>query len=171
MPLVEAVERIDRHIARAAADYKSNFWRFVEGNYTELDVCLIDELDVTRLIEPMMMALFGDVFHDRAVKDVENYLADHPPGPATADRPARLAAIDAKIMNLEVEEERIICAAEEAGFEIERRADADPRFVLDVQDQNAKPPAPPAARPGPVVDRPPAVTRSSMMTRGLEGGP
>lgn len=54
-----------------------------------------------------------------------------------AERDERLKSLRDEIFRLEVTEEEIIAAAEAAGFEIARRADADPRAVLSVPDASA----------------------------------
>ncbi|WP_367715144.1 hypothetical protein AB2N04_14675 [Nitratireductor sp. GISD-1A_MAKvit] len=46
------------------------------------------------------------------------------------EREARVAKIDSDILSAELAEEALIRAAEEAGFPVERRLDADPRAVL-----------------------------------------
>jgi hypothetical protein len=47
-----------------------------------------------------------------------------------ADRPAQLTALRQRLLELEVEEEQLICAAARHGREIARRAEADPRAIF-----------------------------------------
>lgn len=57
-------------------------------------------------------------------------LASLPEGLGDADRKAQLAAIDAELWALELEEERLIVEAEARGEAVQRRADANPAAVL-----------------------------------------
>jgi hypothetical protein len=56
--------------------------------------------------------------------------ADNDPGISTGDRRQALAAIDAKLLEIEHAEEAAIREAAGAGMIIARRADADPMAVL-----------------------------------------
>jgi len=47
-----------------------------------------------------------------------------------AERRKELESLDERILSLELTEEAILRSAEQAGFQIERRTDADPRAVL-----------------------------------------
>lgn len=86
-----------------------------------------------------------------------------------AERAKLLAKLDATLLALEIEEERLIEASEAAGAPIARRGDADPRAVLCVIDDDYvpvtfdEPPAPiPTAtqEPAPPRER---VSRSSYL--------
>jgi hypothetical protein len=78
------------------------------------------------------LSSLGPFIRSARIGALERYLEARPPGLPKAERPARLAEIDARLLELEREEEAIIEAAEEAGLEIARRADADPRAILGI---------------------------------------
>lgn len=51
-------------------------------------------------------------------------------GPTAAERATQIAEIERQLLAAEIEEERSVMAAEDAGVSVTRRADADPRAVL-----------------------------------------
>ena len=55
---------------------------------------------------------------------------EHTDTMTSSDREAKLAEIDAELLRLEIDEERIVRESEEAGMPILRRDDADPAVVL-----------------------------------------
>lgn len=61
---------------------------------------------------------------------IERRLKETPAGLPAAERAARVAELESKILRLEREEEAAIRDAEVAGVVIERRPDADPAAVL-----------------------------------------
>lgn len=56
------------------------------------------------------------------------------PGIPLAKRPAERLRLEKELLQYEREEERLICAAEDAGVEVFRRADVNPAVVLLVED-------------------------------------
>ena len=64
---------------------------------------------------------------------VAQHLEGQPAGVGQAERVKGLAELDARIFDLEVREEEMIVEAEEAGFDVERRPDADPSVVLGIE--------------------------------------
>lgn len=76
-----------------------------------------------------LLFLFRDEIAGRLAKmignDVRGALTDE-------ERAAKLAALDAKRLDLDRQEEAVILAAEEVGQRIERRLDADPRAILEI---------------------------------------
>jgi hypothetical protein len=78
---------------------------------------------------PVLAALFSDQVK-AAILDALPADADAIP---MADRPGHLAELDARVRELEAEEERLIEEAEAAGVEITRRPDASPEAILAVE--------------------------------------
>lgn len=78
---------------------------------------------------PVLAALFRDRIKD-ALLDA---LPADDKAVAMADRPGKLAELDARVRELEAEEERLIEEAEAAGLEIARRPDASPEAILAVE--------------------------------------
>jgi hypothetical protein len=79
--------------------------------------------------EHAAMAFLKPLIVDALRKDIE-HVFDNNPGISAEARAAALAAIDLELLDAELTEESIIRSAESAGFQIARRADADPRAVL-----------------------------------------
>lgn len=75
--------------------------------------------------------LHGDAIKAALVDEVKR--AGYVAGLKLADRPARLVELRRELRELEITEEGLIEAAEEAGFEVYRRADVDPEIVLGIQ--------------------------------------
>ncbi len=78
---------------------------------------------------PVLAALFREQVK-AAVLDALPADADAIP---MADRPGKLAELDARIRDLEGAEEALIVEAEAAGVEIQRRPDASPEAILAVE--------------------------------------
>lgn len=78
---------------------------------------------------PLFAWLMCDVLIARMHAEIDQlgYVA----GPPVAERPARRRALREELRKLEISEEKLIVAAEEAGMFIPRRVDADPAVVLD----------------------------------------
>lgn len=78
---------------------------------------------------PLLAWLMGDLLTARMHAEIDQlgYVA----GPPVAERPARRKALREELRKLEISEEKLIVAAEEAGMFIPRRVDADPAVVLD----------------------------------------
>lgn len=65
----------------------------------------------------------------KALKDLVA-AGDHKRGPGTEERRRRIAELTAELHELEVEEERLIEAAESRGHQIHRRPEASPAIIL-----------------------------------------
>lgn len=76
-----------------------------------------------------MHAYLAPVLAQAIKAEVSAWYVDHA-GVTEAERAAALAKLDRQILDAELAEESIIRAAEESGFSILRRSDADPRAVL-----------------------------------------
>lgn len=77
-------------------------------------------------IEQFAAFFFGDTIRDALLAQV-----DTGDGLSRVDRAAQLAKIDTELFAAECAEEQTIAQAEDEGRTIERRADADPRAVLN----------------------------------------
>lgn len=75
-------------------------------------------------------ALSPETVRAKLVEEVERYIAEHGPEISSEERGRLLGELDRKIRDLEVEEERIIRAAERDGIRLARRGDASPAVVL-----------------------------------------
>ncbi|MER8844032.1 MULTISPECIES: hypothetical protein [Mesorhizobium] len=77
----------------------------------------------------LALALGADAWAKAMEGKIRQALADRP-GYTDAERAAKLDAIDAELLDLELVEESLIRNAEQAGFEVLRRHDANPAAVL-----------------------------------------
>ncbi|TAY68453.1 hypothetical protein [Rhizobium leguminosarum] len=77
----------------------------------------------------LMLAYLGDQLIDAVTAEIKQAYEDRP-GITDQERQKRLDANDREILDAELMEEAIIRQAEQQGFSIERRVDADPRAVL-----------------------------------------
>lgn len=78
---------------------------------------------------PIIAALFPDQVREALLAA----LPDDAGAIAMTDRPGRLAELDARVRDLERQEETLIDEAEAAGVEITRRPDANPDAILAVE--------------------------------------
>jgi hypothetical protein len=88
-------------------------------------------------LEAALCALVPDAVRGALVDAVDAHLAPDPPGLPRAERAMKLAALDAKILAVEREEEQLIREARADGVRIDRRADADPAVVLGLAEEAA----------------------------------
>lgn len=68
---------------------------------------------------------------DRLVSQFDAVYADGDEGMDPAKRAAELKKVRAQLFKVEVDEERLIMQAEQAGFRIPRRGDADPAAIFE----------------------------------------
>jgi hypothetical protein len=90
-----------------------------------------DVLPVAVQMGPALAWLLGDELAKRLHAKVDEL--DYTPGPPLAERAARREVLVGELRRLEVEEEALICSAEEAAVYIARRPDVDPAVVLNYQ--------------------------------------
>ena len=64
---------------------------------------------------------------------LDEHLVEQPQGISHDARRKTLAKLDREIRKLEIEEEAAICAFEDSGLSLHRRADASPEVVLEVE--------------------------------------
>lgn len=143
---VEAHARIDEHvdaIARGASPGNARISNppkieverlkpvaFVAGVYP---ICEFDSVEQGfALLVPGELKSF---LHAR----LDEHLVGEPEGISHDVRKKTLAKLDREIRKLEVEEELSICAFEDSGLSLHRRADASPEIVLGVSFEDDEP--------------------------------
>ncbi|MDN3518315.1 hypothetical protein QWY84_11890 [Aquisalimonas lutea] len=98
-----------------------------EGNPFRLPVRRGDQSSVD--VGPLMASLFRDQVREAILQE----LPEDDGAVAMAERPGKLAELEKKIRELERHEENLIVEAEAAGVEIQRRPDASPDVILNVE--------------------------------------
>jgi len=84
-------------------------------------------------IDSTLCWLFGNLVKERLAAAINDYYASKATeGIASKERETKLEQLSARLLELETEEERLICSGEEAGIVILRRADVDPRALAAV---------------------------------------
>ncbi len=84
-------------------------------------------------VDSALCWLFGNMVKERLAAAISDYYAARATeGVTTKERDAKLEELNKRLLDLEIEEERLICQGEEAGIFILRRADADPRALAAV---------------------------------------
>lgn len=78
---------------------------------------------------PTLCWLFGDLIKERCLRALDE--SSYVPGPPSAERPQLVAGLKKRLHALELEEERLIVAAEAEGLELYRRPDVDWSIVLN----------------------------------------
>lgn len=97
-----------------------------EGDPLQLDQHLVHPAIATAFL----LFLFRDEVADRLVE----LIGPDAPGALTdEERAKKIAATDAKLLELERREEALIVMATNVGQRIERRLDADPRAILEIE--------------------------------------
>jgi hypothetical protein len=88
-----------------------------------------------RRLQGAILAVLGDAFMARWREALEGYYAEHPDLERTAipwgERPARIAALEATLRALEIQEEKSILKAASYGIRIDRREDMDVAVLFD----------------------------------------
>ena len=135
----EALEALEAWITSEAAKLEPDAGAFIHGR-PRATLTHQDFGSGRATFTPALCLLGPDRIRDAFAAEIENELADTEPL-AAQDQAARLAELDAEILDLERNEESLVVALHEAGEPVERRADADPRAVLGLD----TPPTRPAA--------------------------
>ena len=78
-----------------------------------------------------LVFLFHDAVRKTLAAELEALYADEPEAIASSTYGQRLSDLDRDLLALEMEEERLVRYAENAGVVIHRRPDADPRVLLE----------------------------------------
>lgn len=151
LPKDEAKERTTASLAAHASTFRLPVWHFAEPNpdgdvLREMFVVHgatqivrtpagpSDEISSMSLgsvsvnLTELMLGLFGDELLAKMHKQID--ALDYAAGPRSKDRPAMIKKLKGTLRDLGMEEEALICHAEERGVFIPRRADADPKIVL-----------------------------------------
>ncbi len=81
-------------------------------------------------LAPLLCCLFGDAVKDKLLPLVRVH-AEEAGGISTEDKAKQLKSLNAKLVKLEVKEEKLITEAEQAGIWIDRRSDCRPEIVLE----------------------------------------
>jgi len=81
---------------------------------------------------PLLVALFPDLVKARLYSLLEAQAETLECGPPSADRKTQRAALEKRLFECEIQEERLIEEAEAAGVEIYRRADVNPAAVIGI---------------------------------------
>lgn len=135
----EALAALDEWIARRARECEPPVGNLLRGR-PECDLTVLDA-GGRRDAEAMLCAIVPDAVRDFVTPRIDAAL-DGQPTASAEERQRRLADIEAELLRLQNDEESIIQHLEDAGIPTARRADADPRAVLGL-DQPPRRPAPP----------------------------
>jgi len=134
-PFEEAEARLGRLLDQLASDLDINLSALADHREERLpEILRIGGGDVaSRINDRLLLALLVGANRDGcrkvlAAKLREGY--DHGGALAGEERTRRLEEIDAELLRLEIDEERIIRESEEAGMPLLRRGDAYPAIVL-----------------------------------------
>lgn len=125
LPRDESIALIRANIQKAAQEWRAEISLSPVRGYPP---AAIGHLHV----DAPLAAVCPDALEAALVQAVDEARKDYPHGLPSRERPAALAAIDAEILALEIDEERAIVDAEQIGQTIDRRADLDPRAFLVV---------------------------------------
>lgn len=136
VPKAIALERLDKAIADLASGYRPRVAAFTWRDFQQPD--LVDEargygggsadlLPVAQFIA----AIAPDQMRKFLADQIEREYSGGD-GISDDDVLASASNIEAKLFELECQEERLICQAEEVGIFIARRHDADPKAMLAV---------------------------------------
>lgn len=127
-----AIKRIDEHIAKlaAAANDQSPALAFMYAD--ERGVELLNSYRLERGVERLLAWIDPEAMRKRLVAFVDEQYAKLDPSAALSaeERAATHSQAAADLFAAEVEEERLIVAAEASGIHINRRGDANPAAIL-----------------------------------------
>ncbi len=127
VPAKELAARMVVGLDQIAAKGKPSVKRSLRGG----DPLQLDQhLTHPAIATAFLLFLFRDEVADRLVE----FIGPDAPGALTdAERAKKLAATDAKLLELERREEALIVMAANVGQRIDRRLDADPRAILEIE--------------------------------------
>jgi len=123
----ETVAAVDAWAAQAAAQAASKLNYAVKSSDITAALEVRARPDGVVQLGPLLAALMGPEVLAAALR---RFIDDIPQGLPLADRRARIAELDAQILEAEMSEERAVEALEALGETVLRRADADPRAIL-----------------------------------------
>lgn len=136
----EALQALDRWIAKRAAECDPSIGNLLRGEGV-LDLAALDA-GGRRDLEPALCALVPDAIRQVVGERIDAALADQP-SIGSEDRQRRLDDIAAELLRLERDEEDLVQHLEADGVPTARRADADPRAVLGLDEPPPRPAPPP----------------------------
>lgn len=136
LPRAEAIANLERELATLNNSFKPEIGSFLYGEGTVAAVFVGKDRGAELKIGPALLAwLAGPALGEKLKAEINRFYATEPLALSPAERAARLAAIDTKILGFEFEEEDLIAEAESLGLELDRRLDANPAVVLNVIDR------------------------------------
>jgi hypothetical protein len=119
---------IERHAADWRANCESAFFGSPQGEWNRQSPYFAETT-----LAPPLSVVDPDKLTSILFEETKRYIvARGGEGLPSHERPAAVAELDAQILEAEIAEEEAVCAAERAGFNPLRRADADPRAVLSI---------------------------------------
>jgi hypothetical protein len=136
LPASDAIARFDEWVDSMAAVYLSRVYNDVSAAFspdTHPSAIRVGRIAVTpgavpeTNFAPTLAFILGDLLKEKHRAIFESRLSD---APAMAERPAMIAELKNRIRKLELDEERVIRAAEAAGHVLARRANVDIDLVL-----------------------------------------
>lgn len=130
----EALRRVDEFLQSLRERHDLPAYSFTEpgSTFPRLVQCesFANSRETADAVESLLAWLFPTVLREVLAARIEEAYVDGDGIDAT-QRQAKLASARKKLLDLEIEEERLILRAEEAGLTIHRRHDADPRALLE----------------------------------------
>jgi hypothetical protein len=142
VPKSEYQQRVSQWVDEKAASFRPEYavspLRDVRPRFDEVELGLLPvrgsntgESVASADAGPLLCWLLGDTIKAKLAETIAN--ADLAEGPPSADRLRLRAELQAELRRLELAEEVLICDAEQAGFVIPRRPDADPAVILALE--------------------------------------
>ena len=136
--------------ATAALDAMLARWRLTQQEWVSTDsiISVASRGERPQLIDPhgitapallrLMLLLVGDQARETLIRQLETHYANIEIGLPADARAARLREIDRELAKLEAAEEAAIATAEEGGLlVIDRRPDASPAAILNLEHDHA----------------------------------
>ncbi|RKQ73487.1 hypothetical protein [Oceanibaculum indicum] len=139
-PSLEEVEaKIDQWIAQRASNWDCLGRTFATATGTgptvDYDPFRASDVHEVNRLPLALCALVPERIKAAMMGDARAALDVAPMQLTAPERHEKLQQLRSDLFAMEVDEERMICDAEEAGLDVDRRPDADPRAVLAVDDQ------------------------------------
>lgn len=125
---IEAIARLDEWMG--AYEVRPNVMAFVSRDPNR-HYLVNGAGDIERAVDGALIAFLGERMRDRYIVEIDAELARLAKSVSAEEAAKRDADLAQRQWQLELEEERIICRAGEAGVTIARRREADPRAILE----------------------------------------
>jgi hypothetical protein len=137
VPQDEALQRLDDWIATERDRYRSgSIGAFIARDQGQVAPMIHPTVSGGNTVsfgnvQSALVWIAPDLVRAALAAEIENhYRTRGDAGVADDDREQRLAELDDELLELETDEERMICQAEAAGLTVLRRGDADPRAIV-----------------------------------------